>query len=486
MLCKWPDVTMIPMKNNASLVYGLFLLIGDFLALIAAFAAAYLLRFSLFEDGKAATVDGQTFLYAIVSILPIWLLVHAVIGLYRQEIYSKRFTELGRLLLGAFVGTLAIIGYDFLVEGKLLPGRLVPVYAFGIGYVFLIGFRTLARTLRHTLYRYGVGVSNILIVGATDVSIDIAREAGYTKATGLRVVGIVGKQLSRYRCFNTFDEAIVGLKGTVIHGIIQTELFRNQDKNNAILRHAQSHHISYRFVPGNGDLFVGNIAVELFANHPVIAVHQTALVGWGRVIKRLFDLAITTIGMVVAVPIMIVVAIILKLSDPKGDVFFRQARLTRFNRQFQAYKFRTVKATYNGLSVEDAFNKMGKPALLKQFYANGEYLANDPRITRLGRILRKTSLDELPQLINVLKGDLSLVGPRALVPADLNDHAKKHSILSVKSGITGLAQISGRKDLGFEDRRKLDVYYVQNWSFWLDISILIRTIRAVLTGSGAK
>lgn len=474
------------MKNNASLVYAIFLLAGDFLALIAAFITAYLLRFKFMDDGKVASVGGETFVYAIISILPIWLLIHATIGLYRLDVYEKRFVELGRLLVGTFLGTLAIIGYDFLVEGALLPGRLVPLYAFGLGYVFLILFRTLARNIRHLLYRYGIGVSNVLVVGDTPASQEIAQGAGDTRHTGLVIVGVVGSRIKKYKSFEDFEQAIKQLGNTPIHGIIQTELYRNQDKNNEILRYAQTHHISYRFVPGNSDLFVGNIAVELFAGLPVIAVHQTALTGWGRVAKRVFDLIVTTLGMVIALPVMLVVALAMKIAEPRGAVFFKQTRLTRFNREFRVYKFRTVKTGVNGLSPEKAFEKLGKPELAKKYRQNGDFLKNDPRYGRMGNFLRATSLDELPQLINVIKGDISLVGPRALVPQELNAYEKKHSILSVKSGLTGLAQISGRRDITFEERRKLDVYYVQNWSFWQDISILIRTVRAVLGGTGGK
>ena len=142
--------------------------------------------------------------------------------------------------------------------------------------------------------------------------------------------------------------------------------------------------------------------------------------------------------------------------------------------------------TYNGLSNKESFEKMGKPELLEVFYKNGESLPNDPRYTRVGRFLRKTSLDELPQLFNIFTGDISLVGPRALVPEELNVYDKRHAILSVKSGLTGLAQVSGRKNISFEERRQLDVYYVQNWSFWLDITILMKTVRVVLSRSGAK
>lgn len=129
---------------------------------------------------------------------------------------------------------------------------------------------------------------------------------------------------------------------------------------------------------------------------------------------------------------------------------------------------------------------MGKPSLKKTYRDNGDFLPNDPRLSAIGRFIRKTSIDELPQLFNVLKGDISLVGPRALVPQELKAYEKRHKILSVKSGLTGLAQISGRRDISFEERRTIDMYYVQNWTFWMDISILLRTIRAVINGSGAK
>lgn len=145
-----------------------------------------------------------------------------------------------------------------------------------------------------------------------------------------------------------------------------------------------------------------------------------------------------------------------------------------------------MKKNYNGLSPEAAFEKMDKPSLIKEYRDNGDFLPKDPRISKLGRFLRMTSLDETPQLWNVLKGDLSLVGPRALVPEEIKLASNKHHITSVKSGLTGLAQVSGRKEISFEERRKLDVYYVQNWNFWLDLVILAKTLRVVINGRGAK
>ena len=138
------------------------------------------------------------------------------------------------------------------------------------------------------------------------------------------------------------------------------------------------------------------------------------------------------------------------------------------------------------MPAEDAFLKMGKPELIKKYRKNGDYMKNDPRITRIGRFIRKTSIDELPQLFNILKGDISLIGPRALLPGELREYGDRSLILMVRSGLTGFAQVSGRRDISFEERRALDIYYVRNWSLMLDLSIFFKTIAIVLKGEGAK
>jgi exopolysaccharide biosynthesis polyprenyl glycosylphosphotransferase len=473
------------MKNNASVVYALLLVIGDFVALACAFLAAYLLRFRLVDGAPIASTSGRTFFYAILTTLPLWIIIHALMGLYSQSVYERRFSELGRVLVASVTGILTVIGYDFFVAGELFPGRLVPLYGLVLGFGFVVTFRTLARTLRRSLFRYGFGVSDVLIIGNTEASEQLAADFRNTSKTGIRVLGVVGRRVKGVRYFADFADARKRLADKPIHGIIQTQLYSNEDGNDDILAYAQNHHISYRFVPGNADLFVGNISVDLFGNVPMIAVHQTALIGWGRIVKRLFDLVVSTLLVVLFSPLMLLVGVAIKLSDFREPVFFRQIRLTRHNREFRVFKFRSIKRGYN-CSPEEGFTRMGRPDLLKQYRDNGDYLPNDPRFSRIGRFIRATSIDELPQLFNVLLGDLSLVGPRTLVPQELNSYERKHAILSVKAGITGLAQVSGRKDISFEERRTLDIYYVQNWSFWLDISILIRTLRVVVTGSGDK
>lgn len=481
------------MKSNASLIYGLVLVVGDALALVAAFLLAYFLRGHLGHLPVAHPIHGTTYLKIFFLLLPFWILVFAFMGLYSNTIQEKRFTELARLLIGSFVGLFFVTSYAYFSLHPVFPSKLVPVYGFGLAFVFLVVFRNLARGIRSWLFTYGIGITNILLVGNTRVTVELIEMLKDSPLSGYRIVGVVAdKQQAKQRypdltVFDDFDEAVAKLNPRHIHGIVQTELYASGERNNQILEYAQTHHISYRFVPGNSELFVGNIAVELFRSSiPVIAVHQTALIGWGRIVKRVCDLIFSTILLIPGLPLMVVIGLLIKLSDLRAPIFFKDPRLTRFGNIVKIYKFRSHRRAFTGLTPEEAFTKMGRPELIKAYREGGDQIPDDPRISRIGGFLRRTSLDELPQLVNIFKGDISFVGPRALQPHELEQHAKKDLILAVKSGLTGLAQVSGRRDLPVPERRKLDLYYVQNWSLWMDLTILIKTVRLVVGRIGAK
>jgi exopolysaccharide biosynthesis polyprenyl glycosylphosphotransferase len=462
-------------------------MIGDFLALIAAFVGAYILRVSISHEPIRNHIHAITYLKIFLLVLPFWILIFALLGLYNSNIYERRFSELGRLLLGSFIGMLFVIFWNFVVVEPILPAKAVAFYGFGLGFVFLVFFRNIARAIRTMLFGYNVGITNVLVVGNTSISEELSHSLRDSRKSGYRILGIVGDKRRQYHAdFASFEEALASMEGKNLSGIIQTELYSQEDRNRKILDYAQEHHISYRFIPGNTELFVGNIDVELFRNSvPVIAVRQTPLFGWGRIVKRLFDLVVGALLLLIAAIPMLLIVAALKTTEPRGKIFYRPKRYGRFGGTFEFYKFRSMYQKYC-TSPEEGFAKMGRPDLLAEFRANGDYLPNDPRVTPIGRFLRRTSLDELPQLINVVKGDLSLVGPRALDVLELENYDKKNLILAVKTGITGLAVVSGRKDIPFEERRKLDLYYVQNWSFWLDLTILAKTIRVVFERSGAK
>ena len=477
------------MKNNSSLAYNVCLVIGDALAITLAFTIAYVLRVSLSTVPISAEVASRNYISILVSLLPFWILIFALLGLYNAKVYDNRFSEIGRLAVGTFVGILFVISYSYITNTAIFPARLVTLYAFGLALVLVFLFRTIARGIRRELFRFNIGINNVLIVGNTPVTSELATRLSNTTVTGYKVIGIVGGNKDKYlklgcKVYSDFKTAKQSLSSKKLNTIIQAELFADYDQNDEILTYAQENHIAYRFVPGNGELFVGNIEVDLFQSVPVIAVHQTALIGWGRVIKRLTDILLGGLLLILASPIILILALLVSLTS-KGPVFFRQTRLTRFNHKFTVFKFRSHNLKYSGLSPEEAFTEMGKPELIKKYRDNGDQLPEDPRLTAMGRFMRRTSLDELPQLFNVFRGDISLVGPRALIPEELAVYKKRHAILSVKSGMTGLAQVSGRRDISFEERRKLDLYYVQNWSFWNDIVILIKTVWIVVFHKGA-
>lgn len=479
------------MKNNASLIYNLCLIAGDALAITTAFTIAYILRVTLDHQPLSANVHAHTYITVLVSLLPFWILIFGLLGLYNLRIYEKRFAEFGRLLVGSFIGMLFVISYSYMTNTAIFPARLVTIYGFGLAFFFVLLFRTAARGLRRQLFSYGIGINNVLLVGDTKTTHRLVEALTNTPVTGYKVLGVVGglkhplKSEAPYHQYASFTEAVAHLRHKQLHTIIQTELYAAGDRNDEILTYAQEHHAAYRFVPGNSELFVGKIEVDLFHSVPIIAVHQTALIGWGRVVKRLTDLVLGSLLLALASPVMLLIAIVIKLTDG-GPVFFRQERLSRFNSRIRIFKFRSHSLRYSGLQPEEAFRKMGRPDLLEQYRANGDQLPDDPRVTGVGRFIRRTSLDELPQLINVVRGDISLVGPRALVAYELERSDQKNLILSVKSGLTGLAQISGVRDLSFDERRQLDLYYVQNWSFWNDLIILAKTFWVVLFHKGTR
>ncbi|GHU80462.1 hypothetical protein FACS1894191_5790 [Clostridia bacterium] len=301
--------------------------------------------------------------------------------------------------------------------------------------------------------------------------------------SGFKVVGAVAdkKYLREDEDVAHFEELVLAIRRTHADMIIQTD----GEELEATYDMAIKKHLGYMMVPTHDIFLSQRTSLELLGELPAFGVKATTLVGYGRVFKRAFDVVFGVIGLIIASPFMAIIAIIVKISDG-GPVLFQQSRLTRFGKMTKVFKFRSMKPKYSGMSPEAAFETMGRPELSIQYRKNGDQLDKDPRVTFFGRFLRKTSLDELPQIFNVLSGKISIVGPRALVPEELKDYADKELILSVKSGMTGLAQVSGRRDISFEERRVLDVFYIQNWSILLDLQIIVKTFWFVLRRRGAK
>jgi FlaA1/EpsC-like NDP-sugar epimerase len=274
------------MNANFSLLYSFFLLVGDFVALVCAFILAFIMRVKLDDRPLVSQVPARVYIGLFLLILPFWLITFALLNLYKKETYENRFSEFARLLVGSFIGILFVIGCDFVIERPILPARLVAVYGFVIGFLFVLLFRTIARGTKRLLIMNGKGIGNVLLVGSTNATKELVQTIHDDQNSEYRVVGVVGDRrmslpegISR---FASFEEAVKSLSKRSLHSIVQTELFADEDKNSEILDFAQSNHIAYRLVPTNNGVYTSNITVELFQSIPVIAVHQTALVGWGN------------------------------------------------------------------------------------------------------------------------------------------------------------------------------------------------------------
>jgi len=286
--------------------------------------------------------------------------------------------------------------------------------------------------------------------------------------------------------YSYVEQALKNIKELGITTIIQTDLYASEDRNQKVLSAAQTNHIQYNFIPGEAGFYTGKNTVDVFLGYPMITVSQTPLIGWGEIAKRIFDSILSTLLIIILSPVFLILFLLQKTLSP-GPIFYISKRLSRFSEPIDLIKFRSMKDRPTAhLDAAEEFRAMGREDLVQEYEQNHK-VAKDPRITKFGRFLRDTSLDELPQLFNVFKGDLSLVGPRPILPQEVKfDRGKAALLHSVKSGVTGLWQVSGRSNLDFDERIELELYYAQNWSFWLDIKILIKTIGVVVRKTGAK
>jgi exopolysaccharide biosynthesis polyprenyl glycosylphosphotransferase len=478
------------MPSRSARLYSLALIVGDFAVLLLAFVLAYVMRVDFDPRPVVVTIDGWPFVRTALLLIPMWVAVFAFLGLYSSQVYSKRLMEWGRLLVGTIIGILIVLGYSFVIDQPVFPARLVAVYALVGSFALLLLGREIMRQVRIMLFRFGRGISRVLVVGNSDATQDIATQLSDTKRSGYQIVAIAGPKSAlpdgfRGVHYRLVEQALDNLKRHRVTTIIQTDLYDSADRNQKILHAAQEKHISYAFIPGEPEFYSGKNVVDVFLGYPIIAVSQTPLVGWGVVVKRIFDLIVTALALLLLSPVFILAILLQKLCNP-GPVFYVSQRLTRYSTPFGLIKFRTMRPQFGKHDAAEDFRRMGREDLVREYEQNRK-VKNDPRVTWFGKFLRATSIDELPQLFNVLQGNLSLVGPRPILPQELPLYEGKNALLhSVKSGVTGLWQVSGRNELPFRKRVELELYYAQNWSFWLDIKILLKTLPAVFRKTGAR
>lgn len=478
------------MTHRNSKFYSLILIIVDSIVLLAAMVIAYIARVQYDPRPLLHNIYAYDYLISFLLIVPFWIAIFGLVGLYQRKVYNRRLLEWSKIAIGSFLGILLIIGWEYVSEKDLFPARLVAAYALSASFILIVAEREIMRQIRDFSYRYGKGVKRVLLIGSTGATRDIALSLADTRRSGHQVVALAGaKKLlpasTKALHFSTPEAALKQLKVLGITTIIQTDLYENVERNQNILSAAQANHLEYSFVPGEAEFYSGKNTVDVFLGYPMITVYQTPLVGWGSIVKRIFDFISSFLIIVVISPLFLILFVIKKMADP-GPAFYTSKRLSRFSKPIKLYKFRSMGAQYGSKDAADEFRAMGRNDLAKE-YEKYRKVTDDPRITRFGSWLRATSLDELPQLFNVFRGDLSLVGPRPILPQEIKLARGRAALLhSVKSGVTGLWQVSGRSELSFDDRIELELFYAQNWTFWLDIKILFKTVWVVLRRQGAK
>jgi len=451
----------------------------DLAMIIASFVVAYKLR-TIFEFVPVVYVEPLVnYLKFVIMTLPIWFAVFVFAGLYTLQNYHGRLQEFGKILVAVSAAIAILLAWLFLSRTSFFS-RLIIVYVWAIAIVLVTFGRSLIHFIQRFLFRYGLGVHRVIILGENSSSRFIITELKNNKKLGYKIVKIIDEQgienLERIFSKNPADEIIVANPHI------------GQAKIAEVLEFCRAHQIGFKMTP---DLFLvrsSHVDIKTIAGVPILEFNRTPLDGWGRIIKRLVDFAGSGIILIILSPIIFLVALGVKLTS-KGPVIFCQDRIGFENKIFPFLKFRSMKVEYctgqdyGGKKAEEVLEKLSK-----RNEVDGPVfkLKNDPRLTAFGKFIRKTSLDELPQFLNVLKGQMSLVGPRPPLPKEVEKYNKfQRRRLGVKPGITGLWQVSGRSDITFDEWVKLDAFYIEHWSLWLDFQILLKTIGVVIRGRGA-
>lgn len=460
--------------------------------LVLAGISAYYIRFSDFTTSIRPIIFDLPFagfLKVVLLIALLWIPIFAFAGLYNIKSARKLVKEIYRVILACSTGLMLIVILIF-IRRELFDSRFIVLAGWILAIIYVSIARALVRWLQRYLFKHGVGVRKVILVGNSKTGDHLINKFSADKSFGFKVVKRV-RDFSQETSGELKELVEKSIKSQSRDGeideIIQSDPNLTKAETLRLYDFADEYNLTFRYVADLlGTKVLKNELMEIMGI-PVIEVQKTPLDGWGRIVKRLFDLIASAILIILLSPIYLLVAIIIKL-DSRGPVFFSQKddgsplrRVGQGGRLFNYFKFRSM--------VPGSDSKRYSELAENNLRADGPLvkIENDPRVTRIGKFIRRWSIDELPELFLVFLGRMSLVGPRPHLPEEVAKYEQRHKkVLTVKPGVTGLAQISGRSDLNFEEEVKLDTYYVENWSFLLDLSILIRTPLALIRGRKAE
>lgn len=449
--------------KRSEIFFDSILLPLDFLAIVVASIGMYAIRVSPQVQTVRPVLFGvdlplREFILLVLVIATFTLVIFAALGLYTMRVTRRPIDEFTRIAAGATLSAMGVILWMFL-RADIFESRFILVGAWLASILLVTLCRYGVRTLQLRFLERNIGTHRVLLVGETPIAEHIARQLNENKRLGYRVVGHVTKvepdQLQHIQGYYGVDE------------VVQCNPNLPEAENLLLLDFCDEHKIDYKYVPNLYSTLVSNVQTRTFAGYPIVELRRTPLDGWGRVAKRTIDAVGAGGGLLLLSPFFLLIALLVTWDSP-GSVFFRQRRIGRHQRPFDILKFRTM--------VQNAEEK--KKDLLRYNERAGPLfkMRNDPRVTRVGYVLRRTRLDELPQLWNVLRNDMSLIGPRPHLPEEIRQYRKEHrKLFTIKPGMTGISQVSGSSNLSFDEEATLDIQYIEQWNLKLDVQILLKT-----------
>jgi exopolysaccharide biosynthesis polyprenyl glycosylphosphotransferase len=450
---------------------------------VATVAAAMFVAFGLTQTlGLSTGVAVDAYVRVAALSLPVWLVVFERYHLYNARHVAGRRDEVGRLVHAAGVSVMltALLAYAM---GSIVA-RSWLMLTFAVAGASLLAEREVVRALFTTARKRGHLLRPVAVAGVGEEALALATMFTDQPELGYRVVALIGdieRMDPRLDAVGPVLDPRTKLAEQVrmvgANGVVVATTDVDLETSNRVIRTLTDAGVHVELSSSLRDIDASRLSVRPLGRVPMMYVEPVRRTGWRALAKRAFDVAVAAFALLVTAPLWALIAVAIKATSP-GPVLFQQERVGRRGRRFRVYKFRTMVADAEELLLDLAEANEADGPLFK--------LRVDPRVTKVGRILRKLSLDELPQLLNVVKGQMSLVGPRPALPGEVTQWGPElFERLRVQPGITGMWQVNGRSNSSFSEYQRWDLYYVDNWSLWRDLAIMAKTVPVVLSSKGA-
>lgn len=459
--------------RKSDLFFNVLRLPVDLAMLMSAGLTTYFLRTEILSAFRPVLFEFNLpfirYFYLSIFVSVLFSGIYALSGLYSMKVRIRMLEEFTRILIASSAGILVVIIYIFLRQ-EIFDSRFLVLGGWFFSIIFVCIGRLLIRYLQAVaVVKYGFGAHRLVIVGDNDVAVSLASKINEDASLGYSAV----KKLESAEV----EKIIQSIEKHKADEVLLTNNNHSSEFLAELMSYCQEKHIVFKLIPTGSQFLSTNFEVDIFNGLPVIEIKRTNLEGWGRVIKRSLDIVGSVVGFIIILPLFGILAFLIKW-ETEGPVFVRLKRVSG-NKEFYLLKFRSMIENAEELKpMLASYNERAGSPLFK--------MRNDPRITGVGRFMRKTRFDELPQILNVVKGDISLVGPRPHQPDEIALYQRHHKkVLAIKGGVTGLAQVSGSSDLDFEKEVALDSFYIDNWSLWLDVKVLVRTMLKMVNDRSA-